>query len=55
MPGIDERSLEAVAKLASAPVSIQATTLRRGDPQLVFTGNSEQYVSTRASFIASIP
>jgi hypothetical protein len=55
LPGIDERSLEAVAKLNATPLNIQATTLQPGNPRLVFSDRGNSYVSTRASFMASIP
>ncbi len=55
IPGIAARSLEALARLAARPLSIQATTLDPGNPQLVFSDSKKYYVSTRASFIASIP
>jgi hypothetical protein len=55
LPGIDERSLEAVAKLGATPLSIQVTTLYPGIPRLTFSDRSEYYVSTRASFMTSIP
>ena len=55
LPGIDQRSLEAVANLSAAPLSIQATTLRPGHPRLMFADQASAYVSTRASFMSSIP
>lgn len=60
LPGVDDRSLEAVAKLAATPLSIQVTTLHAGNPQLVFADDdpylsTDAYVSTETSFIASIP
>ena len=56
-PGVYSHSLEALAALDATPIALQATTLWRGDPQLMFADRVYAYsnASFGASFINTTP